>query len=230
VVADELTPMSELCRRAHGDAGPQDALSAIGALRERLDALERQHVADMLATGAHWPQIGRALGISRQAAHRRFRDVVERTPSDGSSTQVQRILVTGNARSTVKLAKEEAAVCGAAAVGTEHLLIALVRNAPARVARALGAVGVDEQRLRDCLQPTVVGIQDHVARNERFTRYAREVLEGSLREAVERGEGYIGTDHLLLALLRNPDGGAAQTLAALGVEPATVSAALERSR
>lgn len=55
-----------------------------------------------------------------------------------------------------------------------------------------------------------------------FTEYAREVLERSLGEAVERGDGFIGADHLFLALLRNPAGGAAQTIEALGVEPQAI--------
>ena len=86
------------------------------------------------------------------------------------------------------------------------------------VARVLAAAGVDEQALRSRLHPTVIdGGEASVGRGG-FTPYAREVLEGSLREAVDRGDGFIAADHLLLALLRNPIGGAARTLDALGVD------------
>ena len=128
------------------------------------------------------------------------------------------MLVTGVARETVRLAREEATAMAAPAVGTEHLLLALCRNAEGPVAKALSGAGIEEATLRDCLQPTIVDDAGPPQVEGVFTRYAREVLEASLGEAIERGDGFIGADHLLLALLRNPAGGAAQTLEALGVD------------
>lgn len=229
-MADELTPMSELCRRANGDDGPADALHALTALRARLDALERRHVTDMLVQGATWADIAKTLGITRQAAHHRYRHLPRARPAARSSAEVQRILVTGAARGTVRLAREEATALGADAVGTEHLLLALTRSAPEPVARVLADVGIDEHALRSTLQPTIVSVPATPGAEGGFTRYAREVLEGSLREAVERGEGFIGADHLLLALLRNPAGGAAQTLDALGVKAQAIFATLSSQR
>lgn len=229
-MTDELAPMSELCRRSQGDGGPRDALQAIAALRPRLDELEREHVAAMVAGGSSWADVAGALGISRQAAHQRFRDLPVRRPSAGPSAEVRSVLVTGAARGTVRMAREEAAAQGATAVGTEHLLLALTRSAPEPVARVLAEAGIDEHALRSCMQPTIV--EDGAGRSADggFTAHAREVLEGSLREAVERGEGFIAADHLLLALLRNPAGGAAQTLEALGVEPGAIFATLSARR
>jgi hypothetical protein len=225
-VADDLTPMSELCRRANGDEAPGDALRAVVSLRNRLDELERRHVGALVSSGASWSEVAAALGISRQAAHRRFRDLpLERAPAR-AKTQVDRILVTGTARTMVQLAREEASTQGAPLVGTEHLLVALIRNAPESLARTLRSAGIDEDRLRTSLQPTVVDDGQPAQHDARFTRNAREVLEGALREAVDRGEGYIGAEHLLLALLRNPSGGAAQTFDALGVDPQVVFAGL----
>lgn len=222
---DDLAPMSELCRRAQGDESAGDALRAVTALRARLTDLEREHVADMLAGGATWTQIAEPLGITRQAAHHRHRDARRPLPAAAdASAEVQRVLVTGIARGTVRLARREAAALGATAVGTEHLLLALTCTAPEPVARALRSAGIDEHALRTTLQPTICG--DEPGQQGGFTRHAREVLEGSLREAVTRGDGYIGADHLLLALLRNPAGGAAQTFDALGVEPGAIFATL----
>jgi ATP-dependent Clp protease ATP-binding subunit ClpC len=138
---------------------------------------------------------------------------------------VDRVLVTGAARGMVRLAREEAQRLGARAVGTEHLLLALTHDPPEPMARALRSVGIDADGLRAMLQPTIVDDGEPGAKGG-FTRYAREVLEGSLREAVERGDGFISADHLLLSLLRNPGGGAARTLEALGVEPNAVFCAL----
>lgn len=229
-MTDDLAPMSEMCRRAGGEDGPADALRAITALRARLDDLERRHVTQMLADGATWADIAKTLGITRQAAHHRYRHLPRARPATRSSAEVQRILVTGAARGTVRLAREEATALGADAVGTEHLLLALTRSAPEPVARVLADVGIDEHALRSTLQPTVVSAGGPAQAEGGFTRYAREVLEGSLREAVERGEGFIGADHLLLALLRNPAGGAAQTLDALGVEPRAIFGTLSSQR
>jgi hypothetical protein len=226
-MSDELAPLSELCRRVQGGDDPVDALTAVTALRARLEELEREHVADMLASGATWTQVAAPLGITRQAAHHRHRDTPRRQPvTTDPSAEVQRVLVTGVARGTVRLARREAASLGASAVGTEHLLLALTCTAPEPVAQALRRAGIDEHTLRTTLQPTIVQESEKLRQKGGFTRHAREVLEGSLREAVERGDGYIGADHLLLALLRNPAGGAAQTFDALGVEPGEVFATL----
>jgi hypothetical protein len=225
-VADDLAPMSELCRRAQGDAGPADALRALTALRGRLDELERRHVGALLAEGATWAQIAETLGITRQAAHHRHRHAPRRQVPAESSAEVQRMLVTSVARGTVRLARQEATAQGVGAVGTEHLLLALTQTAPDPVARVLSNAGIDERALRLTLQPTIVGAGASPGDERGFTSHAREVLEGSLREAVERGEGYIGAAHLLLALLRNPAGGAAQTLDALGVDPDSIFASV----
>jgi hypothetical protein len=226
-VPDSLTPVSELCRRAQGDKGPTDGLQAVTALRERLDQLESRHVADLLGEGATWADIAEPLGITRQAAHHRHRNVTRsKPPAAAASAEVQRVLVTSHARGTVRVAREEATAQGARAVGTEHLLLALTCTCPEPVARVLADAGVDEHALRTMLQPTLVEGTEGREAQDTFTPHAREVLEGSLREAVERGDGFIGADHLLLALLRNPAGGAAQTLDALGVRPEAIFTAV----
>jgi len=230
-MADELAPMSELCRRCQREDTPANALQAITTLRTRLDELERRHVGEMLSHGATWADIAQPLGITRQAAHDRHRHAPRpKPPAVEESAAIQRVLVTGAARGTVRLAREEATALGANAVGTEHLLLALTQTAPEPVARVLADAGIDEHALRSTLQPTIVPGGEPTQTGGGFTLHAREVLEGSLREAVERGEGFIGADHLLLALLRNPSGGAAQTLDALAVKPKAIFATLAGQR
>ena len=217
--------LSGLCRRVQADDEPGDALRAITELRRRLDELERVHVGAMLAREGTWAEIGDALGITRQAAHHRHRDIT-RPQATAPSAEVSRVLVTSAARGTVRLARQEAAALGADAVGTEHLLLALTCSGTEPVARVLAEAGVDEQSLRSRLHPTVVDGEKPSEARGGFTPYAREVLEGSLREAVDRGDGFIAADHLLLALLRNPIGGAARTLDALGVDVDAIIAEL----
>lgn len=222
---DDPIPVTELCRRATGESGA-DGLRAIVALRARLEELEGEHVSTMLGEGASWAAIAEALGISRQAAHRRFRHRPRTRHRTPERAEVNRILVTGSARSIVQLARQEATALGSAIVGTEHLLLALAQAPAPLVVHALNRVGVDERKLREAIQPTIAAPAQAVADDERFTGNAREVLEGALREAVQRREGYIGVEHLLLALLRNPSGGAALTLQALGVGPEAVAAGI----
>ncbi len=220
--------LSELCIKAEWPDAPVEGMRAITALRARLEGVEQQRVAEMLDQGATWAAVAETLGISRQAAHRRFRDVRKPPPAPAPpSTQVNRILVTGVARATVTMAREEAAALGAPAVGTEHLLLALTRSAPEPVAYALRSVGIDEEALRATLQPTLVEGSQPAAGDSVLTAHAREVLEGSLQQAVKRGDGFIGPDHLLYALLENPSGGASQTLAALGATADDVIDALD---
>lgn len=223
----ESSNLSGLCRRVQATDEPADALRAITALRSRLEDLERLHVGGMLEREATWAEIGEALGITRQAAHHRHRAITRPHPV-APSAEVSRVLVTSTARGTVRRAREEAAALGADAVGTEHLLLALTCSGAEPVARVLAEAGVDEATLRSRLHPTVIEDATPAESRGGFTPYAREVLEGSLREAVDRGDGFIAADHLLLALLRSPVGGAARTLDALGVDVQAVLAALAR--
>ena len=223
VMPAELAPMPELCRRAQAGDDPADALRA---LRDRIADLEGAHVRAMLRDGASWTDVAEALGTSRQAAHRRFRDLrVARPAPAATRTDVHRVLVTSDARGIVRAARREAERQRAAAIGTEHLLLALLCADVPGAAAALRRAGVTEEAVRAALQPTVVEGELRAA-DGGFTPLARQVLEGSLREAVERGEGFIGADHLLLALLRHDDGGAARTLEALGVAREAVRAQL----
>ena len=149
--------MSELCRRAQGDESAGDALQALTALRARLTELEREHVADMLAEGATWTAVAETAGHHPPGCAPPPPRRAARPPAArGASAAVQRVLVTGVARGTVRLARREAAALGAPAVGTEHLLLALTSTAPEPVARALRSAGIDEHALRATLQPTIV--------------------------------------------------------------------------
>jgi hypothetical protein len=226
-MADDVDPMSLLCRRAQADAAPADALAAVVALRRRLEELETEHISAMLGDGASWSAVAGVLGITRQAAHRRFRHRAKPRSACPPRVEASGMPVTANGRSTVQLAREEADAQGSPLVGTEHLLLAVVRNAAGPMARALAAVGIDEDTLRARLQPTVVHTDPPYPEDRRrFTPNARAVLEGALRQATERGAASIGAEDLLLALLRNPAGGAAQTFDVLGVDPEAVFAGL----
>ena len=109
---------------------------------------------------------------------------------------------------------------GADLVGSEHLLLGVLRSGDHRAVRVLAELGITLDDARIAAQPTLVGgqPQGEPRGKDGISSYARSVLEQSLREAVARGEGYIGVEHLLLALLREDEGGAARTLHELGVD------------
>jgi hypothetical protein len=210
---------------------PEASLRAVAALREELDTFEQAQAARALRRGASFRDIASALGISRQAAHRRYRDLRSTDPEEpppDSQDGGGRILVTSEARAVVKLARKEASALGARTVGTEHLLLGILRFGDPHAAAALEELGVDLGSARANAQATLAGGSlDGVPSGPRgISPHARAVFEQSLREAVQRSDGYIGVEHLLIAAIHDGDGGAHRTLEALGVDPPTLVARL----
>jgi hypothetical protein len=213
--------IGELLRRAVSTDDPDDALRAITILRGELDRLERDHVTCARVAGSSWSAIADALGITRQAAQKRHRGAA---PSQTSGPAPMRtVLVTAPARMAVRLGRQEARALGSDVVGSEHLLLGVLRSGDHQAARVLHDLGVSLDDARSAAQPTLVdGQPPEPAGKDGISPYARSVLEQSLREAVRRGEGFIGPEHLLLALLREDVGGAARTLSELGIDPDVV--------
>ena len=213
--------LGDLLRRAVGTEDPDDALRAITIFRGELDRLERDAVACARVAGASWSTIADALSITRQAAQKRHRGTKQVAPETApASASVDTVLVTAPARMAVRMGRHEARAMGSDIVGSEHLLLGILRSGDQRAARVLAEMGVTIEDARIAAQPTLIDGQGHAepAGKDGISAYARSVLEQSLREAIARGEGHIGVEHLLLALLREEVGGAARTLAELGVD------------
>ena len=124
---------------------------------------------------------------------------------------------TDRARRVIVLAQDEARMLNHNYIGTEHILLGLINEEEGLAARALKTLGV---RLDD----TRRGVEDIIGRGAKeqkghipFTPRAKKVLELSLREALELNHDYIGTEHILLGLIREGDGVAAQVLVRDGV-------------
>jgi ATP-dependent Clp protease ATP-binding subunit ClpA len=214
-------------------ADAETALRALSALRQELDQIEPGLVARALQTGATWSDIARTLGISKQAAHRKHRELAQ-TLALTSPAGGPKILVTAEARRSIQLAREEAKQLGQPAVGTEHILLGILRCRASHAVKALNALGVTHAAALMCMQPTMPGVAPdpngtgtEAVDNQGVTPHARRILEGSLREAVKRHEGYIGVEHILLALLADSRNGAVQTLEALKTTPRAIRRQLE---
>jgi hypothetical protein len=123
---------------------------------------------------------------------------------------------TDRARRVVVLAQEEARLLDHNYIGTEHILLGLVHEGEGVAARALESLDVSLQAVRAEVEQTIGRGVEQPGGHIPFTPRAKKVLELSLREALELGHNYIGTEHILLGLLREGEGIGAQVLIKLG--------------
>jgi len=127
---------------------------------------------------------------------------------------------TDQARRIVTLAQEEARRLNHNDIGTEDILLALIHEGSGIAAQALKALGITEEAARQRVEETADRGQQGPRRGRvPFTPLARKVLELSLREAIAIGSSRIGTEHILLGLVRLGESPAEQVLAGLGVDP-----------
>jgi ClpA/ClpB-like protein len=125
---------------------------------------------------------------------------------------------TDRARRVVPLAQEEAKRLDHNYIGTEHLLLGLIREGEGVGAKALESLGISLDAVRQQVEEIIGRGQQAPSGHIPFTPRAKKVLELSLREALQLGHDYIGTEHLLLGLIREGDGVAAQVLIRLGAD------------
>ncbi len=126
---------------------------------------------------------------------------------------------TERARKVVVLAQEEARHFNHNYIGTEHLLLGLLREDEGVAARALGSLNVTLDEVREQVESIVGYGEEGTGGQAPFTPRSKKVLELALREALQLGHNYIGTEHILLGLVRESEGVAARVLSNLGVDP-----------
>jgi Clp amino terminal domain, pathogenicity island component len=125
---------------------------------------------------------------------------------------------TDRARRVVPLAQEEARMLNHNYIGTEHILLGLLREGEGVAAKALESLGISLDAVRQQVEEIIGQGQQAPSGPIPFTPRAKKVLELSLREALQLGQNYIGTEHILLGLIREGDGVAAQVLIRLGAD------------
>jgi len=125
---------------------------------------------------------------------------------------------TDRARRVVVLAQEEARMLDHGYIGTEHLLLGLIHEGDGVAARSLETMGINLDGVRQQVEEIIGRGKEPAAGHIPFTPRAKRVLELSLRESGQLGHNYIGTEHILLGLVREGEGVAAQVLVKLGAD------------
>ena len=125
---------------------------------------------------------------------------------------------TDRARRVVVLAQEEARMLNHNYIGTEHILLGLIHEGEGVAAKALESLGISLEGVRSQVEEIIGQGQQAPSGHIPFTPRAKKVLELSLREALQLGHNYIGTEHILLGLIREGEGVAAQVLVKLGAD------------
>lgn len=207
---------------AHED--PLERLAGAVALATRLDDLADYligHFVDQARrSGASWTEIGRSLGVTKQAAQKRFsaKPVSGLDPSQGFSR------FTEQARYAVVSAQEVARAAGNDRIAVAHLLLGLLSNPDCGAAALIAAQGIDLDIVRQTasatLPPSVVNAPALVP----FDQHARNALERTFGEAERLGHEEVGTEHMLMAILAVEDG--TGVLAGLGLRAGEVEEGL----
>jgi hypothetical protein len=125
---------------------------------------------------------------------------------------------TDRARRVLVLAQEEARQLNHSFIGTEHILLGLIHEDEGIAAHALKSLGISLEAVREKVEETIGPAGAAPTGSPPFTSRAKKVLELSLRESLQLGHNYIGTEHMLLGLVREGDGVAAQVLQSLGAD------------
>jgi ATP-dependent Clp protease ATP-binding subunit ClpA len=207
----------------------------IAARREQDDARADYHhaIRRLHASGASMREIAEALGISHQRVHQivdeESRPVWLRRPPRRRGGRpgwggplFHRF--TRNARDAVAAAEHEARELGHEALASGDVLLGLMKVEEGGAAQALKALGIEADAVRDRLEQGAGSPDGKLP----FSRQAKKALELALREALAFGHNYIGTEHVLLGLVRG-GGEAAELLAGLGVDADRIRAEVERT-
>ncbi|TDE42838.1 ATP-dependent Clp protease ATP-binding subunit [Nonomuraea mesophila] len=212
-------------KKRHPDADPLGELSDAVALGEHIgevaDHLIGHFVDQARRSGASWTDIGRGMGVTKQAAQKRF------VPKDGGQDLPADMRAyarfTDRARSVVVKAQEEAREGGHDHIEPGHLVLGLLREPEALAAATMVALGASPGSVKDAVT-AALGPGEGSPRQmvTPFSAQGRKALDLTLREGLRLGHDYVGTEHILLGILSLEDGPVVRALADLGVtkEPA----------
>jgi len=243
-----LQELIEIVRQDASSDQPLDQLVAAAAaaaqLEETTDALLGHFVDRCRRDGRSWTEISAALGVTKQAVHKRFATAIA-THVAAATTAPTFERFTDRARHVMAESSRAAISLGDDFVGTEHLLLALFSEPEGIAGRALAAMDVSEDTVRAAIraagerpagqaEPSAPGTaaagglgaatSEAAGTRPPFSGPAKRVLRDALAVALEFGHNYIGTEHILLGLYRNDDSLATQILTQAGAIESTARA------
>jgi hypothetical protein len=221
-----LDDLIEAIKKVHTDTLEQlsDAVVAAEHLGDVADHLIGHFVDQARRSGASWTDIGRSMGVTRQAAQKRFVPKPDKEGDSGLDPNAGFGRFTPRARNVVMTAQNEARAAGGVEIRTEHLVLGLLAEPEGLAALALRAQGVAEQDVRAAATAALPPGQAEVPDLIPFDASAKKALELTFREALRLGHSYVGTEHILLALLEQENGEG--LLSGLGVDKDAVESAV----
>jgi hypothetical protein len=184
-------------------------------LGETADHLVGHFVDRARRAGASWTDIGRSMGVSKQAVQKRF---VPKEPAQDFTR------FTPRARNVVVAAQNETRAASNAEIRPEHLVLGLLSEPEGLAMRALAERGVMADAVREAAVAALPPAADELPALILFDAQAKKALELTFREALRLGHNYVGTEHILLALLELEGG--TGVLSGLGVDKAGVETAV----
>jgi ATP-dependent Clp protease ATP-binding subunit ClpA len=212
-----LDDLIEAIKKVHPDALDQltDAVLAADHLGEVADHLIGHFVDQARRSGASWTEIGKSMGVSKQAAQKRF------VAKDLDASQgFERF--TDRARKVVVVSQTEASNAGHDQIRTEHLVLGLLSEPDGLAAKAIIAQGVSLEKVGETIKESFGPAGEQFPLPIPYDAQAKKALELTFREALRLGHNYIGTEHILLALLEQEEGDG--VLTGLGIDKATAEA------
>ena len=218
-----LDDLIEAITKVHSDPLNQlsDAVMVAEHLGEVAEHLIGHFVDQARRSGASWTQIGQSMGVTKQAAQKRFVPKYHGGPQDLDSTD-EFSRFSPRARNAVVAAQNEAHAAGNDQIRPEHLVLALLTDADALAAKAIVAQGVSLKTVRQAATAALPPAADEVPALIPFGPQAKKALELTFREALQMGHNYIGTEHILLALLELENG--TGVLTGLGLDKTATNA------
>ncbi|MGW2236969.1 Clp protease N-terminal domain-containing protein [Streptomyces sp. NPDC001759] len=201
----------------------QDAVIAADHLGEVADHLIGHFVDQARRSGASWTDIGQSMGVTRQAAQKRFvpKESTDLDPNQGFGRYTLR------ARNVVMSAHNEAKAAPHTEVAPAHLVLGLLAEPEGLGAKAIAAQGVTLDSVREAATAALPPAAEAAPELVPYASDAKKVLELTFREALRLGHNYIGTEHILLALLEFENG--TGVLSGLGIGKTAVEAELAKA-
>jgi hypothetical protein len=231
-----MTPapsLQELIESVEADASSNDALDQLSQAARTATGLEAVsdsllgHFVDRSRHSGHsWTQISAALGVSKQAAHKRFSFAAQGPFGYGAATFER---FTPRAWASLDAAATQARLRGHLYTQTDDILLALFEPAEAIAAQILRDAGISREAFEDRVgtaAATRAGTE--ITDRPRFTEEAKNVLKSAVEEALRLGHNYIGTEHLLLGLYDDAEDPTPTALTDLGLDFAGAKGRLTR--